>query len=328
LSLALAASVLVLLVYFHKESPPAISPEQFLNRLNNLATIAWILGGLAVLIGLGIFSYAKYKGYSRRASVRIAGPIVICLAVAVFAAAIFYWLKTEKVRALTPVQATSSNALRQRLHNATTVIRAFHPRTNRYRSAKGAGVIIGTKSGRTWILTVPYSDDSWRDLPGSDSLWVNFSDGHTLPGRVRWAAPPPINLAIILVETDAPIGEVQFHPIAEGVIPSEEVLVVPNPLLAGWTLERGTILKRRATRTKFGWSCLVDVDLSAHKDDVGSGMYDRSGRLLGLKAGFDRPSGTAQFVIVSSDILRRIITARESENFEALDALAPEVRRQ
>jgi hypothetical protein len=327
LSLALTASALALVVYFFKKPPPTISAEQLLNRFNVLATSAGILGGLALLTSIGIFHYARRKGYNRRASIRIVGPIVIFLAAGVFAAAFSCWSRTEKVRVLSSVQPSSTDPLIQRLHTTTTVIQALDKRLDRYRSAKGAGVIIGTKSGKTWILTVPYSNDSWRDLPGSDALWVNFSDGRAFPGRVRWVAQPAINLAIVEVEADAPAGEVQLHPIAEGVIPAEQVLVVPNPIRAEWTLEPATILNRRGTRTNSGWTCLVDIDLSLQNEDVGSGMYDRDGRLLGLKTGFDQRRGTSQFVIVSSDLVSGIRAVKESANFEVLDALSLEGRK-
>jgi hypothetical protein len=68
----------------------------------------------------------------------------------------------------------------------------------------------------------------------------------------------------------------------------------------------------------------VDVDLSAQQENVGSGMYDLSGRLLGLRAGFNQRNGTSQFVIINSDIMRGINAAKESGNFEVLDTLSPE----
>lgn len=328
LSLACTASVVAMLIYFFKEPPPELLPEQLLSRFNSLAAGATILGGVAVIIGAGIFYYARQKEYGGRVLVNVAGLLVICLAAGVFVTAVFCWAKTERVQALSPQDLASGNPLLRRLQSGTTVVHALNARTDRYRSAKGAGVIIGRKSGLTWILTVPYPEESsWRDLPRADALWVNFSDGRSFPGRLRWSAQQPINLAIIEVETNAPTGQVQFHPIAEAVIPSTEVLVVSNPLYAGWKLEQGSVLKRRGLRTETGWNCLVDVDLNLRSDDVGSGMYDQSGRLLGLNAGFDRRDGTTKFVIVSSDIMRRITAAGESGNFDALEAISLNGRR-
>jgi hypothetical protein len=319
LSMALTASVIALLVYFFRDPPPAISPEQILNRFNSLATRALILGGLAILTSTGVYYYAKHTGNDRRPSIRFGGLIVLILAIGVFTAATFCWSKTEIPAALAAVQTTSVDAMTQRLYRATTLVQTLDPGTNRYRSTKRAGIIIGTKSGRTWILTVPDSSDFSRDLPQSQSWWVNFSDGRSLPGLVRWSAPPPTNLAILQVEEDARGSEIQIHPIAEGVIPSEEVLVVPNPLHAGWTMQRGIILSRRRQRANDRWNGLVSVELNSTRADVGSGMYDRSGLLLGLNAGFDPRSGTAQFVILNSEMTRRIMAAKDSENFETLD---------
>jgi hypothetical protein len=323
LSLVLTASVVAVLVYFYKEPPPALSTENLLSRFNHLATCAIVLGGLAVSISVATFYYAKHKRYDQRALVRIAGVAAIGLAAAVFVASFFCWTKTERVTALSPIEPAADDSLPRRLHSATTVIRALDTRVDRYRAAKGSGVIVGTKAGRTWILTVPYPDeDSWRNLPRAEALWVNFSDGRSLPARLRWAAEPPLNLAIIEVSADAPTGQVQFHPLAEAVIPSAEVLVVHNPLSAGWKLERGIVLKRHGLRTKSGWNGLVEVDLNPRRDDVGSGIYDERGRLLGLNAGFDRVNDTTKFVIISSDVIRGITAAAESDNFDALEAIS------
>ena len=41
-------------------------------------------------------------------------------------------------------------------------------------------------------------------------MWVNFSDGRTLPGEIRWAQGDPVFLAIVSVDTDQSPGQIQF----------------------------------------------------------------------------------------------------------------------
>jgi hypothetical protein len=161
-----------------------------------------------------------------------------------------------------------------------------------------------------------------HDLSRSDALWVNLSDGRSLPGRLRWSARSPVNVAIIEVAADDPPGQVQFHPLAEAIIPSSEVVFVPNPLYEGWRLERGTVLKRLGPQNDAGWNCLVEVDVSPRPDDIGSGIYDESGRLLGLNAGFNQSDGAGKFVIVSSDVVREIEAAEESANSDTHEAVS------
>jgi len=313
LSLALTAIGFASLVFFFRNPPAKLSLDQFLNRFNDLASAAAVLGAFAFLISTG----TSFFGINKRAAskvFRIWGVTLIGLALMVFASGLFCWYRTERVHTLVPPQSGSANSLAQRLYEATTVIYAFNQRSNRYRPATGAGVIIAGRPGRTSILTVPYAQgDSWRDLTNSESLLVSFSDGRLMPGALRWAATPPMNLALIEVETNAAGSAIQFHPIAEAIIPSAEVLVVLNPLEIGWKVERGMILKRRQLRTVSGWSCLVDTDINSQRASVGSGMYDLSGRLLGLNAGYQR-NGTAQFVVVSSDFIKSVVATLETES--------------
>jgi hypothetical protein len=172
------------------------------------------------------------------------------------------------------------------------------PNASRYRSAKRVGAIIAAESGRMWILTVPFFAADGVPVQ-TDNVWVNLSDGRNLPGRFRLAARDPFNFAIVEVEADTPPGQVQFHPTAEGIIPSRAVFVIPNPL-QGWTLEKGTILSRLGRRTNIGWNCIVKANLSLQPSDIGSAMYDENGRLLGLMIDSDKRGRDSQFVIVDS----------------------------
>jgi hypothetical protein len=147
---------------------------------------------------------------------------------------------------------------------------------------------------------VPYVDEYGRPIEPND-VWVNLSDGRTLAGRFRWAAAEPANLAIVEVAADTATGQVQFHPTAEAVIPSRSVFVIPNPL-QGWSLDKATVLNRFTRRTNIGWNCVVETDLKLDQSNVGSAMYDDTGRLMGFMTGLDEDSGNSRFVIVDSAI--------------------------
>jgi len=141
---------------------------------------------------------------------------------------------------------------------------------------------------------------------------VNLSDGRTLPGQIRWAQGDPVYLAIVSVETDQSPGQVQFHPAAEAVIPGQSVFVIPNPL-QGWTVARGTILSRASQRTNLGWNTVVKASARLSPADVGSAMYDESGRLLGFMVGIEPSTGEGQFVIVDSAIASLVEAAKRSK---------------
>jgi hypothetical protein len=296
ISLVFSAAVIVLLIYFFKPAPGGIPGQQVVNRFANIATSAAILAGLGVLIGASVFYFARKNNYDLQTSARVLGMVSIILATGVFGTAVFCWTKTERATSLSsPSQADD---LMQRLHNATVVIQAHDPSINQYRSAKREGVIVATEAGHTLVLTVPFLDEKGNAIQLRD-VWVNLSDGRTLAGRFVWAQSNPLPLAIVAVETDKSPGQVQFHPTAEAFIPGQSVIAVPNPL-EGWALQKGAILSRASRRTNLGWNTIVKTDLPLGPLDVGSAMYDESGRLLGFMIGFEPGSRESQFVIVDS----------------------------
>jgi hypothetical protein len=77
------------------------------------------------------------------------------------------------------------------------------------------------------------------------------------------------------------------------------VLVVPNPIY-GWRYEQATVLSRLGARTSMGWHCAVKVDLGLAPMDLGSAIYDESGRLLGIMTSLGEDGDDSEFVILDS----------------------------
>lgn len=306
LSFVFSAVVIVLLVYFFRQPPDGLSGISVLNRFHTLALTATILALLAVVISGAVVFLAIGKRLHKQTAFIIAGAASIVLAMAVFVTAFVCWARTERVRYLSAeVPQTTGNEVAQRMQNATVVVQAHDPLISRYQSSKRAGIIIAAQSGRIFILTVPFFDAEGNGRTQPSDLWVNFTDGRTLPGRFRLATNNPISLAIVEVEGDKPPAEVQFHPLAEAIIPSQSVFVVPNPI-HGWRFEQAAILTRLSQRTSRGWNCAVKVDLGLQPMDLGSAMYDESGRLLGMMAGFDEDGNDSEFVILDSATVAEI----------------------
>jgi hypothetical protein len=312
-SLVMSAAAAVLLIYFFKVKPSGLSGQQMISRYHTVAVFALLGAALGGVVGASIFDLARRKKYDLKTSVRVAGVISIILAAGLFGTAVFCWSRTESVASLSSPQ--QSNELLQRLQSATAVIQMHDPAVNRYRSWKREGVVIAADSGRLWILTVPYVDEFGRPIQPND-VWVNLSDGQTLPGQFRWAAAEPANLAIVEVAANAPTGLVQFHPTAEAVIPSRSVFVIPNPL-QGWSLDKATVLNRFTRRTNLGWNCVVETDLKLDRGDVGSAMYDDTGRLMGFMIAIDEDTGNSRFVILDSAIASVLEGLRERKNVNA-----------
>lgn len=300
-SLVVSAAVIVLLFYFFRQPANGLSGVNVLNRFNTLALTAGILALLAVGLSGSVVFIGVQKKY-RQTAFLVAVTVSIVLATAVFAAAVVCWSRTERVRSLSAEfsQSASEDGMVQRLQKATVVVQAHDPLRSRYRSSKRAGIILAAQSGQILILTVPFLDAGGKGQIQPNDLWVNFSDGRTLPGRFRSATTHSNNsLAIVEVEGDKPPAQVQFHPTAEAIIPSQSVLVVPNPLY-GWRYEQATVLSRLGARTRIGWRCAVKVDLGLVPMDLGSAIYDESGRLLGIMTWPGEDGDDSEFVILDS----------------------------
>lgn len=309
-SLVLSAAVVGLLIYFFKLNPAGMPGQQVMNRFANIATGAVALAGLGIVLGASAFYLARIRNYDLQTSARVLGVVSIILGMGVFGTAVFCWSRTERATSLSTPK-TGDDELLQRLSSATVVIQAHEPDINRFQSSKREGVIIANEVGRAWILTVPFLNGSGTPMRPNE-LWVNFSDGRTLPGQIRFAQGEPIFLALISVDTDQSPGQIQFHPVPEAVIPGHSVLVIPNPL-NGWMVDKGTVLSRASRRTILGWSTVVKASSHLSPRDLGSAMYDESGRLLGFMVGVDENTGEGQFVIVNSAIASLAEKARGSK---------------
>ncbi|HSE19201.1 MAG TPA: trypsin-like peptidase domain-containing protein [Pyrinomonadaceae bacterium] len=293
-SLVSISIAVVLLVYFFTYAPSGVSGRELIGRYNNFASFAGLSAALSWLASVSLFDIAKKLHLTK--SARVLRAVSFILASGVFGTAVFCWMRTESLALLLPSQ--QNNDLAQRLQSATVGIQMYDRNVNRYSSIKREGVIVAVVSGHTLILTVPYIDGNGRPMQPND-LWVNLSDGRTLPARFIFAVAEPANLAIVEVTADAPPGQVQFHPAAEATIPSKSVFVVPTPF-DGWTIDQATVVNRFTRRTNMGWNCVVETDLKLDRNDVGSAMYDDAGRLLGFMISFDPDSGNSRFVMVDS----------------------------
>ncbi len=154
--------------------------------------------------------------------------------------------------------------------------------------ALGGGAIVRSEPGRAWIVTcshvaLPYdSPAAFHDLAAAPRVWVQFSDGRGAYGTVRWCAPPPLDIALVSADIEAPPAAVDVLDDGSELEAGRTALFVPNPLRAGWRLHRGSVLRRRTHTTPAGTYALIYTDLPLQPGDSGTGLYDADGRLMGV----------------------------------------------
>jgi S1-C subfamily serine protease len=291
---------------------------------------------VAAAVALGLATAALVLGRRRppaRSSaaraVRLAAPLgalVIALAALVIAgvpqllrAPTSHRHDTMPPLALGPLD----DALGGRIARATVVILAPGEDGDARALTLGSGAVIARDAGRAWIVTcshvaMPYAaTGSVRDPRKAQPVWVQLADGRQGEGRVRWTAPPPLDVALVeLAVADAP-EPVPIAADATAMQAGEPVAFVPNPYRDGWLLHRGVILHRRAHTTPAGRYELLYTDLPVIPGDSGSGLYDSRGQLVGLNTWTRLGDDGAHGISLPAEVMR---TLRQA--IDELDVLA------
>lgn len=174
------------------------------------------------------------------------------------------------------------------------------------RSAIGMGTVVGRKGSRVVVLTcghvaMPYETSAaWRDPARSEDLRVSFADGTTATGRIRWFAPPPVDIALVEAEASSPPEPVVVAG-AEGLEAGATVSFLANPYRKGWVVHSGRVVMRRQHDTPTGRYRLVVTDLPVQSGDSGSGLFDSTGRLVGVNTWRFESGAGVQGISLPSD---------------------------
>jgi hypothetical protein len=318
----------IFLLYKFKDSS-GLLPKQQIARFNSLSWWALLLSCLGLVMGLAAIISLRSKGLSRLSPFIATNLALVIFAFVTLDISFYYWRKTYSPKAVQQVDARAKDNIAQRVQSSSAIVYAFNKQANPYRPAVANGVVIANKEGKTWVLTVPFAaGEAWRDLPNTDALWVDFADGRSEKGSWLWFVRPPLNLAIIEVELADPPGTVEVHPLAEALIPGNEVFHLSNPLRTEWRLQTGTVLRRQSRRNAHGFYGLLATDIPAYPSDIGSGLYDKSGRLVGICIGRDGSGTKSVYEMLPSNIIDEIKAAARSGNLERLTKISSEANRQ
>jgi S1-C subfamily serine protease len=196
--------------------------------------------------------------------------------------------------------------------------------------AIGTGSVIGRGAHAAFVLTnshvaIPYLPaGAFRDPKAAQPVWVYLADGRHGPGRVRWVGEPPLDVALVSVVVDDAPAPVPVAPDAGEVEVEAEVFFVPNPFRSGWLVHRGVVGERQPHRTPAGEFSLVLTNLPLQQGDSGSGLFDASGRLVGINtwavftAG-GRSASVPSGISLPSNVLRQIMDLIRDDSLERLD---------
>jgi S1-C subfamily serine protease len=330
-AVTLAMAVVALWCLRQVLAPRALGPLRELIS-SMLATLRWAMGvgALAVIAGVVALVRSRRRRHFRKI------PLVVCHLLAIVAgcsALVTAYLHSLSLdggfagRYLSmPARAPLGvPAHVERIVDATVVVLAPDGDGDARGLAMGTGAVVARDSTRAWIVTcshvaMPYSAvGAWRHARDAQPVWVQLSDGRESQAAVRWAAPPPLDVALVeLAIANAPEPVAIAHDTSELSV-SSAVTFVPNPYRAGWRVTRGELVRRETHRTSAGSYDMLYTDLPVIFGDSGSGLYDALGRLVGLNTWTRLDAGTAQGISLPSETMRVLVEAISRGTLDNLD---------
>lgn len=317
LSLACAAASVSALVVFLSARP--IGPlGPLLDGLRGDAGRAAAMGGVALVVSLvALFRLRRHRHYRKLPllAAHLSGTVAGASALVVGLLA-WFSLRQELSMAHTtmpPLPERSPTSPRaERIIRATVVILAPDRDGDARGLGIGAGAIVARDATRAWIVSCrhvvhPHGPSSWP-------VWVQLSDGRAAAGRVRWTAPPPLDVALVEVPiADAP-DPVPIRADSADVAAGAPVTFVPNPYRAGWLVHRGEVTLREKHDTPIGEFSLLYTDLPVQRGDSGSGLFDEHGQLVGLNTWARIDGGGPQGISLPSEAIHGALAAVQAHD--------------
>jgi S1-C subfamily serine protease len=217
----------------------------------------------------------------------------------------------------------------ERIAAATAVIVAPDQDGDARSPGVGTGAIIGRDRDRAWIVTcshvaMPYAAvASWRDPGAAMPVWVQLHDGRSARGTITWAAPPPLDVALVEVRIANPPAPIEISRATDTLETGAPVMFVPNPYREGWMIHHGEIEKRRMHRTPAGPYSLLYTTLPVQPGDSGSGLFDSRGMLIGLNTWARFDAGGSRGISLPSETLQALVDAVRENRLHDLSRILP-----
>ncbi len=262
-------------------------------RLDYLIQARWAAVCGAAALALGVVALVR----SRRAAARWPRTLVAAAAVVLgsvgLAMGALNWVVMEtgfgwEYDTIPGRPARVIEAPFRAIADATAVITTMGTGRSLYGLGIGTGALVRSDSDRTWIVTSSHvvfpgvAAGARRRPEAAGPVWVYFADGRDAPGRLVWAAPPPLDAAMVEVEIEDPPAAVPLAEDVDAIGEGTPICFVPNPMRAGWLFREGEVLTREMHLTPAGRYSLFYTDLPLQPGDSGSGLFDLRGRLIGL----------------------------------------------
>jgi S1-C subfamily serine protease len=334
--LALAAAIAAIVFAVKLSLPKSIgSLDDLLSGMRLHGALAGILGVHALGIGAIALWRSQKTRHFRRWSLLVANLIAIVGGTISGIVGGLNYLAGDSGLALAHTTMPAKKAfdgmtpLVDRIVEATAVIVAPDKDGDLRTPALGTGAVIATNGSKAWIVTcshvaMPYwGVGTWRNAAKAQPVWVQFSDGRSVVGRIAWTAQPPLDVAVVEAEIEAPPRPVALSADTASLDSGAKVFFVPLPFRGGWMVHHGQVQRREEHVTPAGPYSLLYTDLPVQPGDSGSGLFDEEGRLVGLNTWTRMGAGPPQGISLPSEAMQTIIDAIREGDLDRLEKLLP-----
>lgn len=339
LFLSVAAVALAVVAGLHLlslfDAQPVRGLDELVGALRGAAMNATLWGAASLIGGIGALVYLRRSRHAHRRH------YLVTYLVAVFAggsAAVtggLHWygvagsLGLEHLTMPAFARTDYPSVHFERIAAATVVIVVPAHDGDAKNPGIGTGAIIGRDSERAWIVTcshvaMPYASvASWRDPADAMPVWVQLYDGRSAQGTITWAAPPPLDVAVVEVPMENTPAPIEISRTTDALEAGAPVMFVPNPYRHGWMIHHGEIEKRRLHNTPAGPYSLVYTTLPVQPGDSGSGLFDSRGLLIGLNTWARFGAGGPRGISLPSETLHALVDAVRDNRLHELDKILP-----
>jgi S1-C subfamily serine protease len=309
------------------------SLDSLLSDLAASTRKATLIGLATVVAGVVALIRTRRNRHFRRVPILVSHLLAIVVGVSALVVGGFQWIGSggfggqyTSMPARTPSAVASPV---ERVLDATVVVLAPGGDGDARSLAMGTGSVVARDDRRAWIVTcshvaMPYvAVGTFRHARDAQPVWVQLSDGREGQGHVRWAAPPPLDVALLEVPIAHAPEPVPIAADASAMQPSSPVTFVPNPYRRGWLVHHGTLIRREAHKTPAGAYDLLYTDLPVTYGDSGSGLFDARGQLVGLNTWTRVGDGASQGISLPSETMRSLVEAIHDNRLDQLDDAVP-----
>lgn len=277
-------------------------PEACAGGRNRLATAALVCGLIGLVLGgttaipaivLGCIAIATIQRNRQRGLAKAAGGIVLGFVgiVGWIVVAATFWpgggrmIRRVPDMDLDPASLEAIDPAIAGAMRANVVISSKSILNN----SMGSGVVVKIDGNVAYVATNRHVVDPSFDPQGSNdesvesnAIVIRMLGQPPADGRVVWAAPGAVDLAIVSAPCHSrEVREAKYPPPRSAGL-GDPVFAIGNPQALGWTFSPGSVSQFRTWNLGAQAVRVIQTSAPINSGNSGGGLYDKNGYLIGI----------------------------------------------